>query len=89
VSDHPNGFEWCINAPAIDGNGKVYVNSEDGHLYVIPQGHTGVFDINSPGPVVQRLFLQLAIGAAYTPLSIAEHGKIYTENDGMLFVVGQ
>jgi hypothetical protein len=34
------------------------------------------------------LFLNLAIGAAYTPLSIGLDGKIYTQNDGELFVVG-
>jgi hypothetical protein len=87
VSDHPNGFEWCINAPAIDVSNKVYVESEDGNAYVIPQGHTGVFDMSAAG--VQRLFLQLALGAAYTPLSIGAEGKIYTQNAGHLFVLGQ
>ena len=82
--DHPNGFEWCINAPAIDQNGTVYANSEDGNVYAIPQGHTGVF--TSPR---SKLFLNIAIGAAYTPLAIGADGKLYTENDGFLFVVGQ
>ena len=86
VSDHPNGFEWCINAPAIDSSGKVFANSEDGNIYVIPQGHTGVFDMNSPD--VHRLFLTLALGAAYTPLSLDNRGRILTENDGHLFVLG-
>jgi len=86
VSDHPNGFEWCINAPAIDANHNVYVESEDGHAYVIPQGNTGVFDMSAPG--VQRLFLQLALGAAYTPVSIGGDGKLYTQNAGHLFVLG-
>src|SRR5262249_16259078 len=40
---HPNGFEWCINAPAVDGAGNVYVESEDGNIYVLDQGHSGVF----------------------------------------------
>lgn len=84
TSDHPNGFEWCINAPAIDVNGFVYVNSEDGNIYRIPQGFTGVFDISQAG---QKLFLKVAIGAAYTPLSIAADGTIYTENDGVLIAV--
>jgi len=76
----PNvGFEWCINAPVIDVNGVVYANSEDGNLYAINQG----------GTLKQNLFLQLALGAAYTPLAVAADGKIYTENDGVLFVVGQ
>lgn len=83
VSDHPNGFEWCINMPAVDSNGNVYANSEDGNLYVIPQGHTGVF--SSPSSV---RFLNLALGAAYTPLSIGPDGKLYTQNAGHLFVVG-
>jgi hypothetical protein len=86
TSDHPNGFEWCINAPAIDQNGTVYVNSEDGNLYKIPQGHSGVFDMTSPD--VSRIFLTLALGAAYTPLSLDQEGRIYTENDGHLFVIG-
>ena len=34
-SDHPFGFEWCVNAPAIDVNGTVFANSEDGNLYEI------------------------------------------------------
>lgn len=85
TSDHPNGFEWCINAPGVDASGFVYVNSEDGNLYRIPQGHTGVFDFSSGGS--QKLFLKVAIGAAYTPLSIAPDGTIFTENDGVLFAV--
>jgi hypothetical protein len=87
VSDHPHGFEWCINAPAIDASHTVYVESEDGNAYVIPPGHTGIFNMNTPG--VQRLFLQLALGAAYTPLSIGGDGKIYTQNAGHLFVLGE
>ena len=66
---------------------EVYVESEDGNAYVIPPGHTGVFDMSAPG--VQRLFLQLALGAAYTPLSIGGDGKIYTQNAGHLFVLGE
>ncbi len=66
----------------------MYVNSEDGHLYTIRQGHTGVFDINSTGPKAKRLFLRLAIGAAYTPASLGGDGKIYSQNDGRLVVVG-
>ena len=83
VSDHPNGFEWCINMPAVDSNGNVYANSEDGNLYVIPQGHSGIFSAAS-----SVRFLNLALGAAYTPLSIGPDGKLYTQNAGHLFVVG-
>jgi hypothetical protein len=73
------GFEWCINAPVVDASGVVYANSEDGNLYAIAQG--GILKTN--------IFLQQALGAAYTPLAIGPDGKIYTENEGRLFVVGQ
>jgi hypothetical protein len=79
ISDHPAGFEWCVNAPAVDGNGVVYANSEDGNLYVIDQG----------GRLRTNLFLNLAIGAAYTPLAIGPDGRIYSENFGTLFVLGR
>jgi len=78
VSDHPAGFEWCVNAPAVDANGVVYANSEDGNLYAIQQG----------GVPLRPIFQQLAIGAAYTPASLDSQGRIYTQNDGHLFVVG-
>jgi len=78
VNDHPHGFEWCVNAPVLDVNGIVYANSEDGNLYSINQG----------GTQRQRLFQQQAIGAAYTPASLGPDGKIYSENQGILFVVG-
>ncbi|MGO8794679.1 MAG: hypothetical protein ACLQLC_07640 [Candidatus Sulfotelmatobacter sp.] len=83
-SDHPDGYEWCVNAPAIDNSGIVYATSEDGHIYSIPQGHKGVF--KTPR---QNIFLLEALGAAYTPLAIGEDGKEYSQNDGHLFVVGR
>src|SRR5262249_3247349 len=64
---------------AVDLVGNVYANSEDGSLYVLRQG----------GGLVGRIFLNQALGAAYTPLSLGPDGKIYTENDGILFSVGQ
>ncbi len=67
VSDHPHSFEWCVNAPAIDTRGVVYANSEDGNLYAIAQG----------GTVRDKIFQQLAVGAAYTPATIGPDGKIY------------
>ncbi|HEV3036267.1 MAG TPA: hypothetical protein VHA33_00510 [Candidatus Angelobacter sp.] len=79
VSDHPNGFEWCVNAPVVDANGTVYANSEDGNLYAINPG----------GTLRQLIFQQLALGAAYTPVSLDRNGKIYSQNDGHLFVVGR
>jgi len=78
VADHPYGFEWCINAAAIDANGVVFANSEDGGIYAIDQN----------GTQIGYRFLQLALGAAYTPSSIGDDGLIYTQNFGHLFVVG-
>jgi hypothetical protein len=78
VSDHPNGFEFCVNHVAIDANGVVYANSEDGNLYAIAQG----------GGLKQAFFLNTAVGAAYTPVSIGPDGKIYTQNFGHMIVVG-
>jgi hypothetical protein len=78
TSDHPRGFEWCVNAPAVDLNGTVFSNSEDGNLY----------EIDRNGNLVNTVFTQLAIGAAYTPLSIGPDGRIYTQNDGRMFVIG-
>ncbi|HYV25539.1 MAG TPA: hypothetical protein VE969_09930, partial [Pyrinomonadaceae bacterium] len=77
-SEHPHGFEWCVNAPAIDSNGVTYANSEDGNL----------FAINPNGTLKRKIFQQLAIGAAYTPASIGGDGKLYSQNDGHLYVVG-
>jgi hypothetical protein len=62
----------------VDANGIVYANSEDGNLYAIQQG----------GVPLRPIFQQLAIGAAYTPASLDAQGRIYTQNDGHLFVVG-
>jgi len=76
--DHPRGFEWCVNAPAVDVDGTVFANSEDGNLY----------EINRNGLLLNRVFTQLAIGAAYTPLSIGPDGRIYTQNAGRLFAIG-
>lgn len=79
VSDHPRGFEWCINAPAVDANGTVYANGEDGVLYAIPQG----------GGKAASLFLERALGAAYTPLSLDAKGRIYALNFGVLHAIGE
>ena len=39
VGVSPEGTEWCINAPAVDGNGTTYALNEDGavggpHAYI-------------------------------------------------------
>ena len=79
TSNHPNGFEWCVNAPVVDANGVVYANSEDGNLYSIAQG----------GTMLQHIFQQQAVGAAYTPASLDSSGRIYSQNNGSLFIVGK
>ena len=76
---NPNGYEWCVNAPVVDNNGTVYANSEDGRLYAVAQG----------GGSAKYVFQKLAIGAAYTPTSLGPDGRIYTQNDGHLFVATQ
>jgi hypothetical protein len=78
VSDHPNGFEWCINAPAVDASGTVYAGGEDGVVYAIGQG----------GADRGHLFLSMSLGASYTPLAIDQAGRIYAQDDGKLTVVG-
>jgi len=78
VDDHPDGFEWCISAPAVDSEGSVFGNSEDGNLYVV----------GADGGQRARHFLKLAIGAAYTPIALDAKGRIYTMNGGDLFVLG-
>jgi outer membrane protein assembly factor BamB len=78
LPDNPNGFEWCINAPAVDANGVVYANSEDGNVYAINQG----------GTLNKVIHIGLTIGAAYTPLSISSDGKLYTESNGHMVVIG-
>ena len=78
TGQHPNGFEWCINAPAIDRNGTVFGINEDGFVYAIGQG----------GEVLERAFLTRTLSAAYTPLSIDSRGRIYAQNNGELYILG-
>ena len=79
VDDHPDGFEWCVNQPAVDGAGVTYANSEDGYLYAF----------GPDGTLAGSLFLDTALGAAYTPVSIGPNGIVYTQNNGHLFAVGR
>jgi hypothetical protein len=75
--EHPTGFEWCVNAPAVDPDGNVYANSEDGWVYKIAQG----------GQLADRTFLLQTLGAAYTPISIDRYGRLFSLNGGDLFVI--
>ena len=77
--EHADGFEWCINAPAVDRDGTVYATSEDGQFYAIGQG----------GTLRATVFLDEAEGAAYTPLSLDAAGRIYALNNGELTVLGR
>jgi hypothetical protein len=47
-----------------------------------------VYVLNQDGTLKGKIFLNQAVGAAYTPLSLGADGKIYSQNDGALFVVG-
>jgi outer membrane protein assembly factor BamB len=78
TDDHPNGFEWCVNAPVVDRDGTVFANSEDGHVYAI----------TADGQLRDRFFLDRSLGAAYTPLALDHAGRIYALNNGHLFVIG-
>jgi outer membrane protein assembly factor BamB len=77
--NNPNGYEWCINAPAVDKDGTVYVNSEDGKAYAI----------NPNGTLRDSIFLERALGAAYTPLALDHAGHLITLNAGHLYVIGK
>jgi outer membrane protein assembly factor BamB len=76
--DNQFGFEWCVNAAAIDANGTVYANAEDGILYAIGQG----------GVLLDKVTLADPLGAAYTPLAIDAQGRVYAQSGGHLFAVG-
>jgi hypothetical protein len=77
VDDHPEGFEWCVNQPVVDAGGVVYANSEDGYLYaILPDG-----------TVREKIFLNLALGAAYTPVSIGATAGSMPRTTA-LFVIG-
>jgi len=78
VDDHPEGFEWCVNQPVVDAQGTVYLNSEDGNLYAF----------STAGEEVGHIFLDTALGASYTPVSMGPDGVIYAQNNGKLFAVG-
>lgn len=81
--ENTDGFEFCVNMVAIDAAGNVFANSEDGNLYEMAQGNSGTF--TTP---LANIFLVQSLGAAYTPLSIGQDGRIYTQNDGHMIVVG-
>jgi hypothetical protein len=77
VEDHPGGFEYCVNVAAVDVDGTVYANSEDGNLYAV----------DPAGGLLARTFLDSAAGAAYTPVGIGPDGVVYAQNLGHLIAV--
>lgn len=77
--EHDAGWEWCVNALAVDALGTVHVTAEDGFYYAIAQG----------GFEQRRFFLEVPRGAAYTPLALDARGRIYAMNDGVLNVLGR
>ena len=79
TGQHPDGFDWCVNAPIVDRAGNVYGLNEDGFVYVI----------DSAGHERERVFLGKTLFAAYTPIAIDFRGWIYAQNNGELYVLGR
>lgn len=77
----PNAVrEWCINAAAVDVNGRcAIVNNEDGKCY------RWNFDTNKLSQVVT---LTTGIGEAYTPTLISRHGQSIAMNNATIYVLG-
>jgi hypothetical protein len=73
------GYEWCVNAPAVDKDANVVAVNEDGNVFLIGQG----------GVLKRQLFLNQALGAAYTPSAIDAHGRIYALNNGEMTILGK
>src|SRR5262249_26357157 len=74
-----DGFEWCVNQPAVDTEGTTFANSDDGRLYAIDRS----------GNLRDSIFLDVTLGAAYTPVAIGGDGRLYAQNSGHLIVVGK
>ncbi|HMG21443.1 MAG TPA: hypothetical protein VK607_09010 [Kofleriaceae bacterium] len=79
TDDHPHGFEWCVNAVAVDRDGTVFANSEDGRTYAI----------TAAGALRDSVFLDRALGAAYTPIALDRAGRVFALNAGRLWVLGE
>jgi hypothetical protein len=67
------------DSPVIEANGVVYANSEDSKPFAVAQDVSRAREISR----------QLALDAADRPASIGGDQKIYSQNDGHLFVVGK
>jgi outer membrane protein assembly factor BamB len=77
--EFPSEDEWCVNSPAVDSEGNVYANSEDGYLYVLTPA----------GGLVGRIRIGDAGESAYTPVALDEEGRIYAQKGGQLVIVGE
>jgi outer membrane protein assembly factor BamB len=78
IDDHPDGFEWCVTQPAMDVAGTAFANSDDGHLYAIDR----------TGTLRDSIFLDVTLGAAYSPVAIGGDGLVYAQNSGHLIAAG-
>jgi outer membrane protein assembly factor BamB len=79
TGEHPNGFEFCISAPAMDRDGNLYGLNADGNLYVV----------DPAGRQRAKVFLSKTIASAYTPVSLDARGRVYAQNNGELYVLGR
>jgi uncharacterized lipoprotein NlpE involved in copper resistance len=57
----------------------MYANGEDGVLYALDRD----------GRELSSIFLNAALGAAYTPLSLDHRGHVFALNGGHLTVAGE
>lgn len=48
-----------------------------------------MYVIDGNGHERERVFLTRTQSAAYTPLAIDNHGRIYAQNNGELYVLGR
>jgi outer membrane protein assembly factor BamB len=78
TSDNPHGYEWCVNAPAVDADGTVYSNSEDGYVHAI----------TSDGNLRDKVRLGDVGGSIYTPLALDKAGHVYALHAGHLLSAG-
>ncbi len=76
---NPQGFEWCVNSPAIDAKGVAYANNEDGSLYAI----------KPDGSLRDSKVLHATWASAYTPVAIDRQGRVFSLTGGALNVTGR
>jgi hypothetical protein len=88
-SDAPGA--WWDSTPAVyrhDGTYSILDPDEGQPLRRVPTAPTRGYAIGPKRTLLDRISLDLAVGASYTPVSISSDGLIYAQNNGHLFVVG-